>query len=116
MSDCSGCSTLERRLDGLGADLRRAQDERDRAVERASPTADQRDRHTLRLVCDRCGASLSVASTLEIPESELRQSIGDLARRVRWSLGRATARELVLEADGERDLCPVCTMSTSTSK
>lgn len=116
MIDCPDCATLERRLAGLGAELRRAQDERGRATERATAAAapaDQRDRHWHRLICDRCGASLSVASTLAVPEDELRRSIGDLARRVRWSLGRATARDLLLEADGDRDLCPVCTLSTS---
>ncbi len=113
---CRDCTTLERRLAVLNADLRRAQDERDRSAERTASDAapvDQRDRHWHRLICDRCGTSLSVASTLAVPEDELRRSIGDLARRVRWSLGRATARELLLEADGDRDLCPVCTLSTS---
>lgn len=115
MSDCRDCATLERRMAGIGAELRRAQDERDRAVDRASRAlpADSRDRHWYRLICDRCGASLSVASTLAVTEVELRQAIGDLARRVRWSLGKTTARELLLEADGDRDLCPICTMSTS---
>lgn len=113
MIDCRDCATLERRVAGLGAELRRAQDERERAIRAAAMPADQRDRHWHRLICDRCGASLSVASTLAVPEDELRRSIGDLARRVRWSLGRATARELQLEADGDRDLCPVCTLSTS---
>ena len=117
MSDCPGCTTLERRLAGVGADLRRAQDERDRAIARATraaePPADQRDRHWHRLSCDRCGASLLVASTLAVDSAELRRSIGDLARRARWSLGRTTARELLLEADGDRDLCPTCTLSAS---
>lgn len=115
MIECRDCTELERRVSGLGADLRRAQDELDRATERnrelevaeASPI-DARDRHWYRLICDRCGASLSVASTLAIDDAEMRQTVGDLARRVRWALGPETARELLLAADGTRDRCPAC--------
>jgi len=108
MSDCTDCRVLEQRVAGLGAALRQAKDASQQAVE---PQADPRDRHWMRLSCDRCGAALLVASTLTVGDAELRQSIGDLARRARWSLGRTTARELVLEADGDRDLCPTCTIA-----
>lgn len=108
MSDCTDCRVLEQRVAGLGASLRQAQDAARRASEQQF---DQRDRHWMRLSCDRCGAALLVASTLAVGDAELRQSIGDLARRARWSLSRTTARELVLEADGDRDLCPTCTLA-----
>lgn len=108
MSDCADCRGLEQRVSGLVAALQQAQDANQLAN---VPHVDPRDRHWMRLSCDRCGASLLVASALAVCEAELRQSIGDLARRARWSMSRMTARELVLEADGERDLCPVCTLA-----
>lgn len=114
MTDCVDCAVLERRVSGLSADLRRAQDERDRLAAAGQRVAGDRDRHWYRLVCDRCGASIAVTSTFAVGGGEFRQALGDLARRIGWLLGQATGRELLLASDGERDLCPLCVTAVAS--
>lgn len=60
------------------------------------------------LICDGCGATLTVSSSTDVSDEAMRIAIVVLAWQARWSVSPATADELRISRTGDIDTCTAC--------
>lgn len=123
MSDCRDCAVLSQRLavrakneSRLLAELEAARDRlATHSVGRSTPSVDE-DRHWQRVICDRCGAAITLSMTLAVNETQHGIAMLGAAIALGWHLSRVT--ETLLRIGGkpepklQDDLCPACVRAT----
>lgn len=116
MTDCRDCALLSQRLTEQSKResrlLAELEEKRDRLATRCPMPHVDEDRHWQRVICDRCGAKITLSMTLAV--NEVQHGIATLGAAIAlgWHLSRIT--ETVLRVGGkpepklEDDLCPAC--------